>query len=156
MKVHITQGDHEGNAVIVSWITPDEPGSNTVLYWADNSKLKTSANGIILTYKNFKYTSGYIHYCAIKNLAVHASFYLKALINFHGLKLLKQNLNLWNLTTELLSMQFDTKYYYEVGIGNITLQFWFVTPPRAVVTPCPDEVHSTCNCRGTYVHQVPL
>ena len=20
------------------------------------------------------------------------------------------------------------------------------------VTPCPDEVHSTCNCKGTYVH----
>ena len=24
------------------------------------------------------------------------------------------------------------------------------------VTPRPDEVHSICNCRGTYVHQVPL
>ena len=24
------------------------------------------------------------------------------------------------------------------------------------VTPCPDEVHSICNCRGAYVHQVPL
>ena len=24
------------------------------------------------------------------------------------------------------------------------------------VTPRPDEVHSTCNCRGAYVHQVPL
>ena len=24
------------------------------------------------------------------------------------------------------------------------------------VTPCPDKVHSTCNCRDTYVHQVPL
>ena len=24
------------------------------------------------------------------------------------------------------------------------------------VTPRPDEVHSTCNCRGAYVNQVPL
>ena len=24
------------------------------------------------------------------------------------------------------------------------------------VTPRPDEVHSTCNCRDAYVHQVPL
>ena len=24
------------------------------------------------------------------------------------------------------------------------------------VTPGPNEVHSTCNCRGAYVHQVPL
>ena len=24
------------------------------------------------------------------------------------------------------------------------------------VIPRPDEVHSICNCRGAYVHQVPL
>ena len=24
------------------------------------------------------------------------------------------------------------------------------------VTPRPDEVHNTCNCKGAYVHQVPL
>ena len=24
------------------------------------------------------------------------------------------------------------------------------------VTPRPDEVHNTCDCRGAYVHQVPL
>ena len=24
------------------------------------------------------------------------------------------------------------------------------------VTSRPDEVHSTCNCKGAYVHQVPL
>ena len=24
------------------------------------------------------------------------------------------------------------------------------------VTPCPDEVHSICSCKGAYVHQVPL
>ncbi|KAJ0010299.1 hypothetical protein Pint_34769 [Pistacia integerrima] len=29
-QVHITQGDHEGSAVIVSWITPSKPGSNQV------------------------------------------------------------------------------------------------------------------------------
>ena len=25
-----------------------------------------------------------------------------------------------------------------------------------IVTPHPDEVYSTCNCKGAYVHQVPL
>ncbi|KAL0325819.1 UNVERIFIED_CONTAM: Purple acid phosphatase 2 [Sesamum radiatum] len=39
-QVHITQGDHEGTGVIVSWVTPDEPGSNSVLYWAANSQIK--------------------------------------------------------------------------------------------------------------------
>ena len=24
------------------------------------------------------------------------------------------------------------------------------------VTPRPNEVHGTCNCKGAYVHQVPL
>lgn len=93
-QVHITQGDYEGRGVIISWITPDEPGSNTVVYWAENSKLKGSANGIVLTYKYFNYTSGYIHHCKIKNL------------------------------------EYETKYYYEVGIGNTTRQFWFITPPK--------------------------
>lgn len=27
------------------------------------------------------------------------------------------------------TMQFDTKYYYEVGNGNTTRKFWFRTPP---------------------------
>ncbi|KAK2446448.1 purple acid phosphatase [Trifolium repens] len=62
-QVHITQGDHEGKSVIISWITPDE---------ADNNFSKCN----------------------------------------------------WNL-----QIQFDTKYYYEVGIGNTTRQFWFKTPP---------------------------
>ncbi|XP_052200704.1 purple acid phosphatase-like [Diospyros lotus] len=92
-QVHITQGDHEGRGLIVSWITPDEPGSNTVVYWADNSKLKNRAEGIVFRYKFFNYTSGYIHHCTIKDL------------------------------------EFDTKYYYEVGTGNSTRQFWFITPP---------------------------
>ena len=26
--------------------------------------------------------------------------------------------------------QFNTKYYYVVGIGHTTRQFWFVTPPE--------------------------
>ncbi|KAB1669466.1 hypothetical protein E1A91_A05G202400v1 [Gossypium mustelinum] len=92
-QVHITQGDHLGNAVIVSWVTPDEPGSNSVFYWAENSELKNSAQGIVLTYKYFNYTSGFIHHCTIRDL------------------------------------EFDTKYYYEVGIGNSSRRFWFVTPP---------------------------
>ncbi|KAF5747149.1 Iron(III)-zinc(II) purple acid phosphatase precursor family protein [Tripterygium wilfordii] len=93
-QVHITQGDHEGRGVIVSWVTPDKPGSSTVLYWAENSSSKNIAEGIVLTYKYFNYTSGFIHHCTISDL------------------------------------EFDTKYYYEVGTGNTTRQFWFVTPPK--------------------------
>ncbi|XP_031269141.1 purple acid phosphatase 2-like [Pistacia vera] len=94
-QVHITQGDHVGKAVLVSWVTPDEPGSNTVLYWAENTTLMKQAEGIVLTYKYFNYTSGYIHHCTVKDL------------------------------------EFDTKYYYEVGIGNTTRQFCFITPPES-------------------------
>ncbi|XP_028084224.1 purple acid phosphatase-like isoform X1 [Camellia sinensis] len=39
-QLHITQGDHVGKAVIVSWITMEEAGSRTVLYWSENSKTK--------------------------------------------------------------------------------------------------------------------
>ncbi|XP_057778406.1 purple acid phosphatase 2-like [Salvia miltiorrhiza] len=97
-QVHITQGDHEGKGVIVSWITPDEVGSISVLYWAANSQLKKTVNGDVVRYKYYNYTSGYIHHCTINNL------------------------------------EFDTKYYYVVGSGNVTRKFWFVTPPQ----PGPD------------------
>ncbi|KAG8368198.1 hypothetical protein BUALT_Bualt15G0020300 [Buddleja alternifolia] len=92
-QVHITQGDHEGKAVIVSWVTVDEPGSNTVMYWAENSDHKNKANGKMTKYKFYNYTSGYIHHCTIKKL------------------------------------KYNTKYYYEVGIGHTTRTFWFTTPP---------------------------
>lgn len=26
--------------------------------------------------------------------------------------------------------QYDTRYYYEVGIGNTSRTFWFTTPPE--------------------------
>ncbi|KAM7272174.1 hypothetical protein ACFE04_026837 [Oxalis oulophora] len=92
-QVHITQGDHDGRGVIVSWITPDEPGSNIVRYWPENGNLKYNATGLLLRYTYYNYTSGYIHQCTITHL------------------------------------EFDTKYYYEIGIGNSQRQFWFVTPP---------------------------
>ncbi|XP_054791612.1 purple acid phosphatase 2-like isoform X1 [Prosopis cineraria] len=92
-QVHITQGDHLGKGVIISWITQDEPGSSTVIYWAQDSRLRKQAQGFFLSYKYFNYTSGYIHHCTIENL------------------------------------EFDTKYFYEVGIGFTTRQFWFKTPP---------------------------
>ncbi|XP_052191928.1 purple acid phosphatase 2-like [Diospyros lotus] len=93
-QVHITQGDHVGRAVTVSWVTRDEPGSSSVLYWRENGQDKIQAEGMYVTYKFYNYTSGFIHHCTINNLEV------------------------------------DTKYYYEVGNGNTTRTFWFMTPPQ--------------------------
>ena len=70
IKVHITQGDLEGKAVIVSWVTEDEAGSSKVRYWSENSKQKKIAEGKVVTYKFFNYTSGFIHHCTIENLEV--------------------------------------------------------------------------------------
>lgn len=58
-----------GRAVIVSWVTQDEPGSSTVVYWSQNNK-KFKSTGRITTYKYYNYTSGFIHHCKIKNLEV--------------------------------------------------------------------------------------
>lgn len=70
MQVHITQGDYVGKGVIISWITADEPGSNTVIYWAENSSIENRAEGVVITYDYFNYSSGYIHHCTINNLEV--------------------------------------------------------------------------------------
>ncbi|XP_030523052.1 purple acid phosphatase 2-like isoform X1 [Rhodamnia argentea] len=93
-QVHITQGDRVGKGVIVSWVTPDEPGSSEVLYWSENSEHKQKAKGKVNRYKFYNYTSGYIHHCTINNL------------------------------------MYNTKYCYEVGIGQTVRQFWFTTPPE--------------------------
>ncbi|XP_039036187.1 purple acid phosphatase 2-like isoform X2 [Hibiscus syriacus] len=74
-QVHITQGDHIGKAVIVSWVTQDEPRSNTVVYWSENSKEKKKAMGKVYTYKFYNYTSGYIHHCTIRNLEYDTKYY---------------------------------------------------------------------------------
>ncbi|KAG2333322.1 hypothetical protein Bca52824_004502 [Brassica carinata] len=97
-KVHITQGDLEGKAVIVSWVTQKARGSNTVLYWKEHSCEMLKAHGKSKTYKFYNYTSGHIHHCTIKNL------------------------------------EYDTKYYYMVGVGQTERKFWFLTPPK----PGPD------------------
>ncbi|XP_010489216.1 PREDICTED: purple acid phosphatase 10 [Camelina sativa] len=93
-QVHITQGDVEGKAVIVSWVTQEAKGSNKVVYWKENSSKKHKAYGKTNTYKYYNYTSGYIHHCPIRNL------------------------------------EYDTKYYYVVGVGETERMFWFFTPPE--------------------------
>ena len=58
---------------------------------------------------------------------------------------LREKLSNYN-ASPLLSIQ-DVSFATVEVLGGISLM---------VVTPRPDEVHSTCNCRDAYVHQVPL
>ncbi|KAF5814281.1 putative Acid phosphatase [Helianthus annuus] len=74
-QVHITQGDHVGKAMIVSWVTMDEPGSNTVRYWSANSKRKRNAEGTLTRYSFFNYTSGFIHHCNLTHLKHDTKYY---------------------------------------------------------------------------------
>ncbi|KAF3785149.1 Purple acid phosphatase 2 [Nymphaea thermarum] len=93
-QVHITQGDHNGTGVIVSWVTTSEPGSSTVLYGTAEHKRKFRAEGSITSYKFYNYTSGFIHHCHLNGL------------------------------------DYDTEYFYEVGIGHTRRRFSFKTPPK--------------------------
>ncbi|KAJ3687124.1 hypothetical protein LUZ61_016288 [Rhynchospora tenuis] len=74
-QVHITQGDYDGSAVIVAWVTPSEVGSNTVRYGTSNTTLDMSAEGTVSQYKYFTYTSGYIHQCTLKGLQFGTTYY---------------------------------------------------------------------------------
>nr|XP_043628276.1 purple acid phosphatase 2-like [Erigeron canadensis] len=74
-QVHITQGDHVGKAMIVSWVTMDEPGSNTVVYWAQNSKRESKGEGMLTKYSYFDYTSGFIHHCNLTHLKHDTKYY---------------------------------------------------------------------------------
>ncbi|XP_050212903.1 bifunctional purple acid phosphatase 26-like [Mercurialis annua] len=92
-QVHITQGDYDGKGVIVSWVTPDEPGSNKVQYGVSEKDYDFTAQGTVKNYSFYQYKSGYIHQCLLRDL------------------------------------EYDTKYYYRIGDGDSSRQFWFQTPP---------------------------
>ena len=68
--MRITQGDYDGKAVIISWVTPDEPGSNKVKYGTSEDDLHFTAEGTVSNYSFYKYNSGYIHHCLVDGLEV--------------------------------------------------------------------------------------
>ncbi|KAL5819221.1 hypothetical protein ACOSQ4_023063 [Xanthoceras sorbifolium] len=67
-QVHITQGDHDGRSMIISWVTPFDKEPNFVTYWEANSKKKHKTRARITSYKYYNYDSGYIHHATIQGL----------------------------------------------------------------------------------------
>ncbi|KAL5697873.1 Bifunctional purple acid phosphatase 26 [Ranunculus cassubicifolius] len=76
-QVHITQGDYDGKGVIISWVTPEEPGSNKVQYGTSEKQYAFSAEGTVSNYTFYKYTSGYIHHCLVDGLEYDTKYYYK-------------------------------------------------------------------------------
>ncbi|XP_073150383.1 bifunctional purple acid phosphatase 26 [Henckelia pumila] len=74
-QVHITQGDYDGKAVIISWVTADEPGSNTVRYGLSEGKYEFTADGTFQNYTFYNYKSGYIHQCLVDGLQYSTKYY---------------------------------------------------------------------------------
>ncbi|KAK9947495.1 hypothetical protein M0R45_003118 [Rubus argutus] len=93
-QVHITQGDYDGRAVIISWVTADEPGTSKVQYGTSEKNFEFTAEGTVTNYTFYEYKSGYIHHCHVDGL------------------------------------EHDTKYYYKIGSGDSSREFWFITPPK--------------------------
>lgn len=76
-QVHITQGDYDGKAVIISWVSPDEPGSSKVHYGTSENKYDFTAEGAASNYTFYKYTSGYIHHCLVDGLEYDTKYHYK-------------------------------------------------------------------------------
>ncbi|ONK78934.1 uncharacterized protein A4U43_C01F1150 [Asparagus officinalis] len=69
-QLHITQGDYNGKAVILSWVTFTNPGTNEVSYGESQNKYDHNAQGKTTNYTFYDYKSGYIHHCLIDGLEV--------------------------------------------------------------------------------------
>ncbi|KAF2287245.1 hypothetical protein GH714_039435 [Hevea brasiliensis] len=69
-QVHITQGDYDGKAVIISWVTADETGLSIVKYGILVNKYEFSAQGTVTNYTFSNYKSGYIHHCLVDSLEI--------------------------------------------------------------------------------------
>lgn len=93
-QVHITQGDYDGKAVIISWVTPHLHGSHTVYYGTEQGKYTLKAKAFNTSYSFKGYKSGQIYHCVVDGL------------------------------------EYNTKYYYQIGSGPSHREFWFKTPPE--------------------------
>jgi len=76
-QVRITQGDYDGKAVIISWVTPDEPGSSKVQYGTSKGNYDLTAEGTMSSYSFYKYKSGYIHHAHVDGLEYNTKYYYK-------------------------------------------------------------------------------
>ncbi|CAN6459587.1 unnamed protein product [Victoria cruziana] len=76
-QVHITQGDYDGKAVIISWVTPNEPGSSKVFYGKSEHEYNHHAEGTFTNYTFYNYKSGYIHHCTVDDLEHDTKYYYK-------------------------------------------------------------------------------
>ncbi|KAJ8500082.1 hypothetical protein OPV22_010634 [Ensete ventricosum] len=76
-QVHITQGDYDGKAVIISWVTESEPGTSEVLYGTEEHKYEHIAQGKTTNYTFYNYKSGFIHHCLVDGLKYNTKYYYK-------------------------------------------------------------------------------
>ncbi|XP_020109442.1 phosphoenolpyruvate phosphatase isoform X1 [Ananas comosus] len=76
-QVHITQGDYDGKAVVISWVTTSEPGKSEVLYSKEEHKYDRTAQGRYTNYTFYDYTSGYLHHCLVDDLEYDTKYYYK-------------------------------------------------------------------------------
>ncbi|CAI9096063.1 OLC1v1032132C1 [Oldenlandia corymbosa var. corymbosa] len=76
-QVHITQGDYDGKAVIISWVTPDEPGSSLVQYGLSEGNYEYTAKGTFTNYTFYTYKSGYIHHTHVDGLEYDKKYFYK-------------------------------------------------------------------------------
>lgn len=82
--MHITQGDYNGKAVIISWVTADEPGPSGVEYGTSENRHAFTAEATVTNYTFYKYTSGYIHHCLIDGLKVKTCFSEQNVVVING------------------------------------------------------------------------
>ncbi|KMZ73447.1 Purple acid phosphatase [Zostera marina] len=76
-QVHITQDDYDGKAVIISWVTMEEPGFNEVSYGLSEHHYDSSSYGEVNNYTFYNYKSGFIHHCLIDGLLYDTKYYYK-------------------------------------------------------------------------------
>ncbi|XP_021741807.1 bifunctional purple acid phosphatase 26-like isoform X2 [Chenopodium quinoa] len=76
-QVHITQGDYDGKAVIISWVTPHLHGSHTVYYGTKQGKYTFKAKAFNTSYSFKGYKSGQIYHCVVDGLEYNTKYYYR-------------------------------------------------------------------------------
>lgn len=76
-QVHITQGDYDGKAVLISWVTSSEPGKGEVSYGTVENTYEKSVQCELTNYTYYNYKSGFIHHCLVDELEYNTKYHYK-------------------------------------------------------------------------------
>ncbi|KAK1283705.1 Purple acid phosphatase 10 [Acorus calamus] len=134
-QVRIMQGDHEGKAVIVSWVTPSERGSRVVFYGMAEEKRRYKAHASLDVRVGAESERTNVRPLGVSDgrgllpCLVGSPIASTTQSSDPMMTMAADPSSPMTSSTTISTVCHDTEYFYQIGIDESSRQFSFKTPP---------------------------